>query len=73
MSRLDRALARSKEIPGEVVTITAPITVPKSVERFSEIKVADTITARYYDNIVTRLKPAGEHIAHARLPECGLP
>src|SRR5262245_689126 len=37
-----------------------PITVPKSVERFSDIKVGDTITARYYDNIVLRLKPAGE-------------
>ncbi len=37
-----------------------PITVPKSMERFSEIKVGDTITARYYDNIVIRLKPAGE-------------
>jgi len=37
-----------------------PITVPKSVERFSEIKVGDTITARYYDNIVIRLKPTGE-------------
>ena len=34
--------------------------VPKSVERFSEIKVGDTITARYYDNIVLRVKPAGE-------------
>ena len=30
------------------------------MERFSEIKVGDTITARYYDNIVIRLKPAGE-------------
>jgi Cu/Ag efflux protein CusF len=37
-----------------------PITVPKSMERFSEIKVGDTITARYYDNIVLRLKPPGE-------------
>jgi Cu/Ag efflux protein CusF len=37
-----------------------PIMVPKSVERFNEIKVGDTITARYYDNIVLRLKPAGE-------------
>jgi hypothetical protein len=37
-----------------------PITVPKSAERFSDIKVGDTITARYYDNIVIRLKPAGE-------------
>ena len=37
-----------------------PITVPKSMERFSEIKVGDSITARYYDNVVLRLKPAGE-------------
>jgi Cu/Ag efflux protein CusF len=37
-----------------------PITVPKSMARFSEIKVGDTITARYYDNIFLRVKPAGE-------------
>ena len=37
-----------------------PITVSRSMERFSEIKVGDTITARYYDNIVIRLKPPGE-------------
>lgn len=75
-------IAQTKEIPGEVTTITAkveaidattrtltvkqrggdfvPITVPKAVERFPEIKVGDTITARYHDNIVIRLKPAGE-------------
>jgi Cu/Ag efflux protein CusF len=77
--------AQSRELPGEVVTLTAtveaidastrtltvkgpkgnlvPITVPKSMERFSEIKVGDSITARYYDNIVIRLKPAGEPAA----------
>jgi Cu/Ag efflux protein CusF len=37
-----------------------PIMVPRAVERFSEIKVGDSITARYYDNIIIRLKPAGE-------------
>lgn len=37
-----------------------PITVPKSMTRFAEIKVGDTITARHYDNIVIRLKPSGE-------------
>ena len=37
-----------------------PITVPKSVERFSQIKVGDTITASYTDDVVIRLKPAGE-------------
>jgi hypothetical protein len=37
-----------------------PITAVKDVERFSEIKVGDTITARYYDNVVIRKKPQGE-------------
>ena len=41
-----------------------PITVSKAVERFNEIKVGDTITARYYDNIVIRLKPAGRYAAN---------
>jgi Cu/Ag efflux protein CusF len=45
-----------KDADGDFV----PITVPKSVQRFSEIKVGDTITARYYDNIVIRLKQPGE-------------
>ena len=67
MSRLDRATAQSKEIPGEVVTITA------TVEAIDATTRTLTVKTRYYDNIVTRLKPAGEHIAHARLPECGLP
>ena len=37
-----------------------PITVSKAMARFSEIKVGDTISARYYNNIVIRVKPAGE-------------
>ena len=37
-----------------------PILVPASMKRFPEIKVGDTIEARYYDNIVIRLKPEGE-------------
>jgi hypothetical protein len=36
------------------------ITAPASVERFSDIKVGDVITARYYDNVVIRKKPTGE-------------
>ncbi len=34
--------------------------VPEGVERFSALKVGDTVTARYYENVVLRLKPAGE-------------
>jgi hypothetical protein len=35
-------------------------TVPDEVKRFKELKVGDTITAKYYTNLVLRLKKAGE-------------
>lgn len=41
---------------GEIVTVD----VPKSLTRFHEIKVGDTVTARYRDNVVVRLKKPGE-------------
>jgi hypothetical protein len=34
--------------------------VPKDAKRFAELKVGDTITATYYDNIVLRVKAPGE-------------
>jgi hypothetical protein len=34
--------------------------VPADVKRFDSLKVGDTITAKYYENIVLRMKPAGE-------------
>ena len=36
------------------------IYVPESVTKFPQIKVGDSLTARYYDNIVLRLKAPGE-------------
>ena len=36
------------------------IVAPASVERFNAIKVGDTLTATYYDNIVLRVKKPGE-------------
>ena len=36
------------------------IVVPDSVQRFSSIKVGDTLTARYYENLVIRKKQPGE-------------
>ncbi len=48
------------------ITIKGPegnfvtITVPKEVQRFDSMKVGDTITARYYENVVLRLKKPGE-------------
>ena len=36
------------------------IVAPASVQRFDAIKVGDTLTARYYDHIVLRVKKPGE-------------
>jgi len=36
------------------------VDVPPDVKRFSELKVGDKITARYYENVVVRLKKPGE-------------
>jgi len=41
-----------KQENGEYVTITAPAEVAK----FDAMKVGDEVTAKYYDNIVLRLK-----------------
>jgi Cu/Ag efflux protein CusF len=45
-----------KNKDGELVTID----VPATVERFDAIKVGDTVTATYYDNVTVRLKKPGE-------------
>ena len=36
------------------------VTVPRDVTRFDAIKVGDTVTARYYESLILRLKPEGE-------------
>jgi hypothetical protein len=36
------------------------IQAPPEMKRFSELKVGDKITARYYDNVVVRMKKPGE-------------
>lgn len=36
------------------------IVAPPEMKRFSEIKVGDTLTARYYENLVIRKKQPGE-------------
>jgi len=54
------------EAASRVVTIKGSdgiyheISVPEDTKQFSQIKVGDTITARYYENIVLRLKKPGE-------------
>lgn len=45
-----------KEPDGTYTVVTAP----PEMKRFSELKVGDKITVRYYENIVVRLKAPGE-------------
>jgi Cu/Ag efflux protein CusF len=55
IDRTTRSLTLKRQ-DGKLETIT----VPEDVKRFSELKVGDTITARYYENIVLRVKAPGE-------------
>ncbi len=36
------------------------VSVPASVKRFSELKVGDKVKATYNNNVIVRVKPAGE-------------
>jgi hypothetical protein len=60
------ATVEAIEAATRTVTLKGPkgnyvdVVAPPSVTKFSEIKVGDTITAKYYENVVVRLKPAGE-------------
>jgi hypothetical protein len=36
------------------------LSVPESVKRFDAVKVGDSLSVRYYENVVFRLKPEGE-------------
>jgi hypothetical protein len=45
-----------KDSKGKFVTVD----VPQGADRFSSVKVGDSISLRYYDIVTVRLKPAGE-------------
>jgi len=51
-----RVLTLKDDEDGDFITVD----VPAGAKRFSEIKVGDKITARYYDNVTVRLKKPGE-------------
>jgi len=52
----ERRMVTLKKSDGTYVTIVAG----PDITRFSEVKVGDTVTARYYENLVVRLKQPGE-------------
>src|SRR5688500_9627198 len=45
-----------RKADGTIVTTVAP----PEVKRFDELKIGDKVTARYYENVVVRLKLPGE-------------
>ncbi len=45
-----------KTADGKMVAVN----VPESVKRFSELKVGDKLKATYNNNVIVRMKPAGE-------------
>jgi len=51
--------SRALTLKNEAGTLI-PIDISPDVKRFSEIKVGDKVTARYYDNVTVRLKKPGE-------------
>ena len=65
-SQVVTATVEAIEQASRKVTLKEPdgtytiITAPPEVKRFDELKVGDTITVRYYENIVVRLKEPGE-------------
>jgi hypothetical protein len=65
-TRVVKATVESIESSTRMVTVKKPdgkhetIYVPETIKRFDQLKVGDTITARYYETIVLQLKPQGE-------------
>jgi hypothetical protein len=45
-----------KTADGKIVALD----VPRSAARFDEVKVGDKVSARYNNNVIVRVKPAGE-------------
>lgn len=65
-SKTVTATVEAIEVSSRTLTLKQPdgtyvdTVVPESVQRFSQLKVGDKITARYYENVVLRMKKPGE-------------
>ena len=65
-SQVVTATVEAIEAATRKVTLKEPdgtytvVTAPPEMKRFSELKVGDKITARYYETVVVRLKEPGE-------------
>ena len=64
--RTETAVVESIDASSRVVTLKKPdgtyvaVVAGPDITRFAEIKVGDKVNARYYENVVIRLKQPGE-------------
>ena len=64
--KTETATVESIEAASRTVTLKKPdgtfvtVVAGPDIKRFAEIKVGDKVSARYYENVVVRLKRAGE-------------
>jgi Cu/Ag efflux protein CusF len=65
-TRVLTGTVESIEASSRMLTLKLPkgeykeVEVPEGVKKFSDIKIGDRVTVRYYDNVVLRLKKPGE-------------
>ena len=64
--RVETAIVEAIEAGSRTFTLKKPdgtfvtITAGPDIKRFAEVKIGDKVTARFYDNVVVRLKRPGE-------------
>jgi len=71
--RTETAVVEAIDAPTRAVTLKKPdgtfatVTAGPDIKRFEEIKVGDKVNARYYENVVVRLKQPGEKEVDSRV------
>jgi Cu/Ag efflux protein CusF len=64
--RTETAVVESIDAANRTVTLKKPdgtyttVTAGPDIKRFAEVKVGDKVTAKYYENVIVRLKQPGE-------------
>ena len=71
--RTETAIVEAIDAATRTVTLKKPdgsfvsVVAGPDIKRFAEVKVGDKVTARYYENVVIRLKRAGEPEVDSRV------
>ena len=70
--RTETAVVESIDAANRTVTLKKPdgtfttVTAGPDIKRFAEVKVGDKVTAKYYENLVVRVKQPGESEVDSR-------